>query len=158
MTRLGRRRLGILLGGACVALAAWTALALLRPPETAASGARPAEAARLDLANLNLPPLDAFPETTRRPLFSTTRSPAAPAEPAGQEGLILGRYAFVGAVVTGRQRLVLLRPAAGGALLRLREGDALDSWHVEKIAADALTLRDGARTQTVPLRPAAAAK
>lgn len=153
MTRTGRRRLSVLLGASCLAAAGWLALGLLQTPQPADGAATQAEQPRLDLANLQLPPLDAFPETIRRPLFSTTRSPSAKAAPAaGQEGLILGRYAFVGAVVTGKQRLILLRPAQGGALLRLREGDALESWRVEKIAPDALTLRDGDRLETVPLR------
>ena len=72
--------------------------------------------------------------------------------PAGQDGLILGRYALVGTVVTRSRRIVLLRPVGGGEVLRLAEGDALESWRIEKIAADALTLRDGGEAQVIPLR------
>jgi hypothetical protein len=155
MTRQGRARLALLLGAGCIAAAGSLAAALLVPPERAGRGAPPAENASLELASLALPPLDAFPETTRRPLFSTTRSPAsAAAPPAGQEGLILGRYALVGTVVTRKQRLLLLRPAAGGAVLRLKEGDALESWRIERISADALTLSDGGKTEVVALRKA----
>jgi hypothetical protein len=151
MTRKGRARLAALLGASCLAAAGALAAMLLR--STPATDAFVQEV-KLDrsVAALDLPPLDAFPETTRRPLFSTTRSPASAAQPAGEEGLILGRYALVGTVVTSRQRLVLLRPAAGGGVLRLAEGDALDSWRIEKIAADALTLSDGDKIETVPLR------
>ena len=152
MTRQGRLRLAALLGAGCVAAAGALTVAVLHPPSP--PDVRPqAMAAEHDVAALDLPPLDAFPETTRRPLFSTTRSPAAAAAaPAGRDGLILGRYALVGTVVTRKQRLVLLRPAAGGDVLRLEEGDALESWRIEKITADALTLSDGAKTETVPLR------
>ena len=85
-------------------------------------------------------------------LLATALAAAPAAQAAGRNGLILGRYALVGTVVTPRQRIVLLRPAAGGAVLRLQEGDALDSWRIEGISAEALVLRDGGRSETVPLR------
>ena len=153
MTRQGRTRLAVLLGAGCVAAAGFLGAPFLATPQPVARNMAPESEASLGLANLALPPLDAFPETTRRPLFSTTRSPAsAAARPAGQEGLILGRYALVGTVVTPSQRLLLLRPAAGGAVLRLEEGDALETWRIEKIDAEALTLSDGGKTETIPLR------
>lgn len=152
MTRQGRARLSALLGAGCLAAAGAFAVTLMRPPSASNAFVREMKLAP-SVAALSLPPLDAFPETTRRPLFSTTRSPAsAEAQPAGQDGLILGRYALVGTVVTRSQRFVLLRPAAGGAVLRLEEGDALDAWRIEKIAADALTLSGAGKTETVPLR------
>ena len=154
MTRQGRSRLAVLLGSACLLAAVLAAAPFVAPPPVPSLGAALDAQPRLDLANLSLPPLDAFPETTRRPLFSTTRSPAAAlaVQAGGRDGLILGRYALVGTVVTPRQRIVLLRPAAGGAVLRLKEGDALDSWRIEKISAEALVLRDGGRSETVTLR------
>jgi hypothetical protein len=146
MTRQGRFRLAVLLGAGCLAAAGAIAVTAMRPP--AGFEAPPPEPKHdYGVAALSLPPLDAFPETTRRPLFSTTRSPAsAAAQPAGQDGLILGRYALVGTVVTRSQRFVLLRPAAGGSVLRLEEGEALDAWRIENIAADELTLRNGGKT------------
>jgi len=154
MTRTGRFRLSLLLGAACAAAAAAAALPFLGGAEPSARPAPLAQEARLNVANLALPPLETFPETTRRPLFSTTRSPAVAAvQPAaGRDGLILGRYAFVGVMVTRDRRLLLIRPAAGGGVLRLKEGDALDAWRIEKIAADALTLSGGGKTETIPLR------
>ncbi len=151
MTRQGRTRLAAVLGAGCLAAAGALAAMLLRPPSAPHAVVQEVEADH-SVAALDLPPLDAFPETTRRPLFSTTRSPASAAQPARQDGLILGRYSLVGTVVTSKRRLVLLRPAAGGGVLRLAEGDALDSWRIEKISADALTLSDGGKSETVPLR------
>ena len=155
MTRQGRSRLAAVLAAGCLAAAGLVVASLVGSSQPGAGAARLAADPQLELANLVLPPLEAFPETTERPLFSTTRSPARAAAPqAGQEGLILGRYRLVGTVVTPSQRFVLLRPAAGGAVLRREEGEALDDWRIEKISADALTLSDGARTETVPLRKA----
>lgn len=153
MTRQGRSRLAAVLGAGCLVAAGLAAASLVRPSQPEAGAARLAADPQLELANLALPPLDSFPQTIERPLFSTTRSPARAAAPsAGQEGLILGRYRLVGTVVTASQSFILLRPAAGGELLRREEGEALDAWRIEKISAEALTLSDGARTETVPLR------
>ena len=155
MTRQGRLRLAAVLGAGCLVAAGFAAASLVRPSQREAPAARLATDPQLELANLALPPLHAFPQTTERPLFSTTRSPArAAAPPAGEEGLILGRYRLVGTVVTPSRSFVVLRPAAGGAVLRREEGEALDGWRIEKISADALTLSEGARTETVPLRKA----
>jgi hypothetical protein len=144
-------RITALLGLACAAQAAVLAMALLRPA--------PDLAPRADDPTLTVPklppmaPLAEFGETTARPLFLATRLTAPDAGPVASNGkhLILGRYAFVGAVAAPGRSVVLLAPASGGPTLRLREGEALDGWTVREIGADFLRLEREGEESLVPL-------
>jgi hypothetical protein len=153
VTRPARRRLALLLAGLCLATALLAASRLL-PPPAPSSPAADAGAATEPPAPPPLAPLAAFPETTARPLFLAARASLpggpAPAAPARSD-LVLGRYAFVGAVAAPGRSLVLLAPAAGGPVLRVREGDELDGWQVLEIGTDFLRISRGEETVAVPL-------
>lgn len=151
MSTAGRRRLTLALLVGIVLLALIGATVLLRPapPLPDVGGDRNAALPEVPA----LPPLTELAETTTRPLFLATRSqaPRQVNPTAGGKDLILGRYAFVGAVAAPGRSILLLAPATGGPTVRVREGEALDGWKVLEIGADFLRLaRDGEET-TVPL-------
>lgn len=151
MSAAGRRRVTLLLLFALVLQALVAATVLLRPAPAVQTGPGDAAAALPDLPAMAA--LDSFAETVNRPLFLATRRdlPDAAAAPGRDENLILGRYAFVGAVAAPGRSLVLLAPADGGPTLRLREGEVLDGFKVQEIGVDFLRLeRDGSET-LVPL-------
>ncbi|MEQ9640282.1 MAG: hypothetical protein RIM84_09685 [Alphaproteobacteria bacterium] len=151
MSRSGRRRVTItlLIGIALLLLVGAAVLLRPAPPLPASGGGQAGPLPEV----APMPPLASFDETTARPLFLATRSqtPAEAGPATGNKDLILGRYAFVGAVAAPGRSVLLLAPAAGGPTLRVREGEALDGWKVLEIGADYLRLaRDGEET-TVPL-------
>ena len=143
-------RITAILAVACAIQAAVVTAVLLRPAPDL-SGRLGGDTLTVP-ALPQMPPLAAFAETTARPVFLATRL-AAPDEAPAAAGkqLILGRYAFVGAVSAPGRSIVLLAPAGGGPTLRLREGEALDGWTVREIGADFLRLARDGEEQLVPL-------
>ena len=154
-----RRRLGLVLGVACLLLALataapWLGIAGGPPPLPAASGsANAVDRPKADLAALTVPGLEAYPQTRERPLFLSTRRviAAAPVNAGAPVGGLLDRYVFTGVVIAPDQRLVLLRPIGGGGVRRIAEGDVLDGWLIEEIANDFLTIVADGRREVVPL-------
>ena len=148
------RSLDISLAALCLVFAAlaiwpWTMsreVLLPRPPAIAMSAGPVAE------AELALPPLDSFRATLQRPLFSATRQPpvARPAPDTTGE-LILGRYRLTGVMIARDRTTVLLRPATGGKVIRLNQGQELDGWKVVSITADQIVLASAGKQQTIPL-------
>lgn len=155
MSATGRRRVTWLLLAGIAVLVLVGATVLLRP-----APALPMRGGAHDVALPAVPamaPLSSFAQTTTRPLFLATRS-RAPDQTglaaAGGKDLILGRYAFVGAVAAPGRSVLLLAPAAGGPTLRVREGETLDGWKVLEIGADFLRLaRDGKETTVALVKP-----
>lgn len=139
----------MLLCATFVALAAWPWLPLdaagpapaIRPPGAVGVVAE---------AELAMPPLDSFRATVERPLFVATRSPARPVEAAGPD-LILGRYRLTGVMIASERTTVLLRPATGGKVIRLEQGQELDGWKVVTITPDHIVLTTAGREQRIPL-------
>ena len=145
----GLSALLILLCAVFAALAVWPWLPL--PSAGPARVPRPAPAPGLVAeAELAMPPLESFRATVERPLFVATRSPARPTVDTGSE-LILGRYRLTGVVITRDRTTVLLRPATGGRVIRLEQGQELDGWKVTTISPDHIVLAAGGREQRTPL-------
>lgn len=142
-------RTTLVLALACAAQTAVVALVLLQPAPDL--GPPPGGASLAVPAVPSMPPLASFAETAARPLFLATRLTAPEAAAAGGKNLILGRYAFVGAVAAPGRSILLLAPAGGGPTLRLREGATLDGWTVAEIGADFLRLTKDGKESVVPL-------
>lgn len=150
MSAGGRRRLAAVLACLCLAQALIVAAVLLRPPRDVSPRGDGDGLAVPDLPSM--PPLQAFAETVARPLFLATRLDAPDtARAAADKALILGRYAFVGAVSAPGRSIVLLAPAGGGATVRVREGEVLDGWTVREIGADYMRLERDGTESLVPL-------
>lgn len=154
MKRPARRRLAALLLLACLLPAAALAARLFdvfRPAATAEPPARVAAGPAFEPAE-PLPPLADLAVTRERPLFlSTRRYPPAGSGLDGPAGLVLGKYEVKGVVVLPAARFVMLRPAAGGAVLRLAVGDLLEGHRIVAVEPGAVTLEgpEGRRTYEV---------
>ncbi|HEV2676266.1 MAG TPA: hypothetical protein VGV37_17205 [Aliidongia sp.] len=121
-------------------VAEWQGLAAVPPAvDQGAPGsigqAAPAAVAR----GLPLAPLEAYGAVTERPLFNQSRRPP-PATVNGTAGPAPTTFSVAGILVSGRERIALLRQGNDRKLLRVREGQALGEWTVRSIAADRVAL------------------
>lgn len=145
----GLSTLLVLLCASFAALAAWPWLpfAPAEPPRANRPAPPPGVVAEAELA---MPPLESFRATVERPLFVATRSPPRATVESGPE-LILGRYRLTGVVIARDRTTVLLRPATGGKVIRLEQGQELDGWKVVTITPDHIVLSTSGREQRIPL-------
>jgi hypothetical protein len=99
-----------------------------------------------------LPPKDAFAEITARPIFNQDRRPDpakvidttmtdAGTEPAAD----LAQFRIVG-IVTDRETQLALVQTPNGATTKIRAGDTLEGWRIEKIDVSGVTATDGIRS------------
>ena len=108
-------------------------------------------------ADLGLPPLVQYAAISERPLFSASRRPARraqkplqPQQPAKPPQL--KKYSLSAIIITGEQRLAMIQDNRTRSMLRLREGDELDSWRVQKISKDTVSLGFAGEVQKMILR------
>ena len=66
-------------------------------------------------------------------------------------GLLLGRYKLTGVMIARDSTTVLLRPATGGKVIRLMQGQELDGWRVVSITADQIVLSANGKEQKIAL-------
>lgn len=99
-----------------------------------------------------LPPKERFAEIAARPIFNQDRRAdpsasvaAAPVDGAADEPEDLAQYHLVGIVTDATTRLALLRNA-NGATTKVRAGDTLNGWRIEKIDVSGVTATDGIRS------------
>lgn len=135
----------VLLGLAIVPASAQVADA--PPPSGAAQSLNP-------LSTLDPAALDAF---RRRPLFAPSRRPppprqvlVAPPAPVVMEAPPPD-LRLVGVVAGVDNAVAILRRPAGGSSLSLKLGDTVETWRVQAIGPDRVTLRDGTRETTYRL-------
>jgi hypothetical protein len=100
-----------------------------------------------------LPPKDAFAEITARPIFNQDRRPDpaktaidttmtdAGTEPAAD----LAQFRIVG-IVTDRETQLALVQTPSGTTTKIRAGDTLEGWRIEKIDVSGVTATDGIRS------------
>lgn len=91
----------------------------------------------LDLLRISLPPLSSLTETTARPLFVETRkpSPEAPA-PVAPMPVDVGEapdISISAIVITEKERVVLVKHPVSGALVRMREGERIIGWTLDRV-------------------------
>lgn len=138
----GMRRsiLGRLVGAALVLLPA--AASAQQPAATDKPSAAPAAGPTGDLSAV---PLDHFRAIVERPLFSPTRRPppSAAAEPdAGPR-----QFQLKGVVVSAREQHALIVSQSTGKSYRVRTGDVVEGWRVERITAQSAAFtKDGVET------------
>lgn len=142
----GRRRIlasPIVPAVLCAALSAALYQQVVRPPSVAAGlettmAAEASGSATTTADPFVLPPIAAFSEIVRRPVFSPTRRPPAGVEPesdnAGtaplrQDGLDVE----VVGIITGPRDLALLRSSSSDRLMPMAEGDELSGWTLIEI-------------------------
>lgn len=144
-------------GAGCAVLGVVLLGSVIEPAGAQVADARPASGPAHSLnplSTLDPATLDAF---RRRPLFAPSRRPPPPrqalvappapvaVEPAPPDLRLVGVVAGVDNAVA------ILRRPAGGPALSLRLGDSVETWRVQAIGPDRVTLRDGARETTYRL-------
>ncbi|TXM69577.1 hypothetical protein FV222_02065 [Methylobacterium sp. WL103] len=118
-----------------------------RPPPSPAQNLNP-------LSTLDPGTLDAF---KGRPLFAPSRRPppprqvfTAPPAPVAVEAPPPD-LRLVGVVAGVDKAVAILRRPTGGSSLSLKLGDSVETWRVQAIGPDRVTLRDGTRETTYRL-------
>jgi general secretion pathway protein N len=146
----------LLLGALCAGLVFVIYGELVEPAEgpgtlrsSAANAEGPQRPASTSDAS-NLPPIDAYAEVVKRPLFSTTRQPPPPA--AAQDSTGKSSFVLIGIVISQSERTALIQAGRGATIARLREGQTVDGWTVQSIAADRVTLERGGVRQELKLK------
>ncbi len=103
-----------------------------------------------------MPPLRSYAEIVRRPLFNATRRPPAPASvaaiPQAAPELPPLRFLLIGLIVSPEERVALIRPGDGGAVIRVLEGQEVERWVIEKILPDRVIVRRGDTAKEVFLQ------
>lgn len=99
-----------------------------------------------------MPPREAFAEIASRPIFNNARRPDPPTTDATVqdvygEGTVsdLSQFRVVG-IVTDRETQLALVQTPAGKTERVRAGDTLEGWRIEKIDVSGVTATDGIRS------------
>lgn len=108
------------------------------------------------------PPIQSFAVIDERPIFLAARKPPedpdAPQEQAMAPPPI--SFSLIGVLVSGSERLAIVKPSAGQEAVSLPAGAALDAWTVAEISSDWIRLESGkfeAELRLLPAGPGAAA-
>jgi hypothetical protein len=111
------------------------------PPPAIARGGAPAQAAAPDPSEPYLPrPIESYGGIAERPLFSPSRRPSpaggGAAGRSGHDSLMLG-----GVILTTSKRLAMIESKRGtGGVVVVREGQVVEGWSVDSIAADRVVI------------------
>jgi hypothetical protein len=101
---------------------------------------------------------ESLSETLTRPLFMPDRQPPGdtPVAPAVQASRAAqpkaNRYALSAIIIVDGERFALLTDTATGGLSRVREGESLAGWQVEKIHESGAVLSNGDTREELALR------
>lgn len=101
---------------------------------------------------------ESFSTTVERPLFLPNRQPvgveqAATTAPAAQTTRpSANRYALSAIIIVDEERIALLTDTSTGGLTRVREGERVAGWQVEKIRESSAVLRSGETREELALR------
>ena len=127
-------------------------------PAPRAPAASDAGAPAFDLASTRapIPALESLTQTVARPLFSRDRKPgvaaSATVDVAPTRVASAPNLGLIGVVIVDGEPVALVENRAERRTLRLREGDSLAGWRVQRIEPDRVLLRDGDRVVEVKLR------
>ncbi len=113
------------------------------------------------LPAFGLAPLDAFAETTSRPLFMPTRRPPSPEEvvqvaPVRAETPL--NVTISGLVMAAEKSFALVQRQGNAEILRLGVGDTIDGWEVASVLSDRVVFQREEKTHEVELRDQTAPK
>jgi type II secretory pathway component PulC len=101
-----------------------------------------------------MPPIEDFSETLDRPLFSKIRRPPAPEpdapapEPEKKQTV---KVRLAGVVISPRERVALVQEPRVKEITRLREGQEIEGWVLERILPDRIVLRFGELREEVKI-------
>ena len=116
----------------------------------------PVEAAPVPL--FALADRERFSQTLTRPLFMPNRQPplseaAAPVQaPRATAPPSANPYALTAIIIVDDERLALLTDTATGGVTRVREGESIAGWQVEKIHEDRAVISNGDTREELSLR------
>lgn len=100
--------------------------------------------------------VDLYYDITRRPLFLHDRRPPKPADekPAATEALKLSplKVTLVGVVITSKSKAALFSGARKHRVEHVPQGGTIDSWQLDEVRPDGVSLSRGSERQDVPLR------
>lgn len=134
------------LAAASAGLAGTVALQLSRPPEVPPPPAVPAaamsEPAALDPPEAYEPrPLESYGGIAERPLFAPSRRPVPAPGAAAAGRTVHETLMLAGVILTTSKRLAMLETKrASGGVVVVREGQVVEGWSVESIAADRVVI------------------
>ena len=164
MSATARASTNILLLLLWLLLLALIALQWLNPPRpeypaltTASSPAdATAENSSQNIQALPVKPLVAYQPIIERPLFYATRRPPSPEapevavqdEPAPEQEVPL---TLIGVMITPEAKIALIQNDETGKVTSYGLGEKVANWNLEDIASDAVTLRKGTNSKTLPL-------
>lgn len=97
-----------------------------------------------------LPAKETFAEITARPIFNHARKPDPASAPVdftanAEQTADLAQFRVVG-IVTDRETQLALVQTADGSTTKIRAGDMLAGWRIEKIDVSGVTATDGIRS------------
>jgi general secretion pathway protein N len=153
--RRHRGRAPLLLLALCAGLGLIIYLELDRPaidPAWSAPTPRPASPAGESDPGFRLPPLAAYSEVVARPLFSPSRRPGAAAESGPEDGGQASPFTIMGTVVSDTARRALISHGNPPQLAHVTEGQRLEGWTVETIAADRVVLTQGGQRVEIKVK------
>jgi len=105
-------------------------------------------------AGVSVPPLSEYSAVVARPLFSPTRRPSATATTSGSAAARTVSpidVTFAGVIISDDEKIAIVRRDKTNKYLRLIEGDDVDGWRVQTIAADRLVLQRGSVVEELEL-------
>lgn len=104
-----------------------------------------------------IPSLDILDETVLRPLFLPSRRSADPVKEtptAAAPKTKRDRLMLLGVIIFGDQRLALVKQDRVGAVVRVAEGQRVNSWQVDKILPDRVVLTENGESRELRLKDA----
>ena len=103
-----------------------------------------------------LPPLESLSETTSRPLFlAARRPPEGEAAPEPEAPLLDGldpSFSISAILITDGEHTVLMEHPETGTLSRLKEGEVVAGWTLERVAPDRAVFTKDGQTKEAILR------
>ena len=107
-----------------------------------------------------LKPLKSYAVISERPVFSPTRRPLkAPVLATGGAGRSLAHeIVLTGVVIAADRKLALMKARGANEEARLKEGETIQGWQVDKIFPDRVLLSADGRTAVIPIWDAAKAR
>jgi hypothetical protein len=130
------------------------------PTQAVSTGVTPNAA--LPVPHFALEDRENLSDTLTRPLFMPNRQPLQGAAPESTQPIApvarpsANRYALSAIIIIDNERIALLTDTATGGLSRVREGESLAGWQVEKIHESGAVLSNGDTRQELALRTFAA--
>jgi general secretion pathway protein N len=96
-----------------------------------------------------LPPIETYAAITERPLFTRSRRP--PSEEAPIPVAATLDLELTGVIISGEERIALLRDTETGVLMRLSVGDQVQGWFLTGIETEQVELQSDGRSVTIVL-------